>query len=268
MNIIEINNLNFKYDNNEIFQNFNLCIEENTWTTIMGANNSGKTTLIKILLGFLSFSGSIIINDINSNKKNIKKIRNILCAVFSDFDKQFTHETLEENIKFSLKNMNLSEIEIKSRITEISNYFDISDLLKKNISDLSVGQRQIVSIIYSLSLHPKILILDESLDMICKINKENLLNAIKKFKTEYQTTVINITQNIEESLYGDNILLIENGNIILYDINENVYKKEKVLKSLGYDLPFMVNLSNKLKYYGLINKTYYKKEDLIGDLWK
>ena len=48
---------------------------------------------------------------------------------------------------------------------------------------------------------------------------------------------------------------------------EDILKEEKILKKLGFNLPFIVELSNGLKYYGLVNKLYYDNESLVSDLW-
>ena len=69
-NMIVINDLCFKYDDNIIFNNFSLSIEKGRFTTILGNNGSGKSTLVKILCGLLDFSGSVSINGLELNKKN------------------------------------------------------------------------------------------------------------------------------------------------------------------------------------------------------
>ena len=76
MDIIEIKNLNFKYNDKEIFNNFNLKIKKTTFTTIIGLNGSGKSTLIRILLGLLNYNGEIIIDGLTLNKENINIIKN------------------------------------------------------------------------------------------------------------------------------------------------------------------------------------------------
>ena len=79
---------------------------------------------------------------------------------------------------------------------------------------------------------------------------------------------INITHDIDESLYGDDILLIDKGHVIIHDTNQNVYKHEKELKSMDYDLPFMVDLSNKLSYYDLVDDFVFDMNEMVDLLWK
>lgn len=267
-NIIVINDLCFKYDNSIVFNNFSLSIEKGKFTTILGNNGSGKSTLVKILCGLLDFDGSVTINGIDLCKKNLKSIRRNIGFVFENPDNCLISETVLEDLAFPLENLNLSRDYIYSKIVEISNYLGISDLLNKCSRDLSGGEKQLVSLACALVTGPKILILDEALSMLDLNNKKKILLILKKIKKDFGVTIINVTHDIEESVYGDDILLIDNGNIILHDSKKNVYKCEKVLGKYGFDLPFMVDLSNRLSYYDLIDNYVFDMNKMVDILWK
>ena len=68
--------------------------------------------------------------------------------------------------------------------------------------------------------------------------------------------------------YGDKIIVLNNGKVILNDDKEVVYKEEKKIKSVGLELPFMVDLSNKLGYYGLVDDTILSMNEMVNHLWK
>ena len=80
--------------------------------------------------------------------------------------------------------------------------------------------------------------------------------------------IINYTTDIEETLLLDYIVVIHENKIIMEGKKELVLKEEKILKKLGFHLPFVVELSNGLKYYGLVTKTYFNNKELVNDLWK
>ena len=63
-------------------------------------------------------------------------------------------------------------------------------------------------------------------------------------------------------------MLIDNGNIILHDSKKNVYKCEKELRKYGFDLPFMVDLSNRLSYYDLVDGFVFDMNKMVDLLWK
>ena len=80
--------------------------------------------------------------------------------------------------------------------------------------------------------------------------------------------LINVTSNMEDVLYTDYILCLYNGISAIDGRTLDVLENEKILKRLGFDLPFMVDLSIQLQLYGLINKSYLNKESMVDALWK
>ena len=93
--------------------------------------------------------------------------------------------------------------------------------------------------------------------------KKRVINYLK----EHNKIIINYTEDIEEALLLDYIIVIHDNKIIMEGYKEDILKEEKILKKLGFNLPFIVELSNGLKYYGLIDKLYYDNESLVSDLW-
>ena len=266
--IIDIKNLNFKYDNKQIFNNFNLEIKESTFTTIIGLNGSGKSTLIKTILGLLKYDGEIKIDELTLNKENIKEIRKKIGVVFENPDNQFVAETVMDDIAFSLENLKLNSKDIKRKVREISNYIGISNLLEKEPSVLSGGEKQLVALASALVHEPKILILDEALTMVDVRTRKQIYSILEDINKNKNMTIINVTHDMDELLYGDDIILIDNGNVILKGPKEEVLLEEKIFNSLNLELPFMVNLSIKLKYYGLVDKLIFDMKEMVDQIWK
>lgn len=79
---------------------------------------------------------------------------------------------------------------------------------------------------------------------------------------------INVTNNIEEILYTDNLIIYDKDKILAEGNTIELLKNEKLIKRLGLNLPFIVELSILLKDYNLTDKIYLSKESLVGDLWK
>ena len=104
--------------------------------------------------------------------------------------------------------------------------------------------------------------------MIDGVTKKQILNILKRLNNEKKMTIINVTHDIEETVYGSDIIVLSEGKIILNDSKLNVYKEERLLKRLGLDLPFMVDLSNKLGYYGLVSDTMLNMNEMVNHLWK
>lgn len=261
-NIIEINDLNFKYKDNIIFENLNLKIEKNTFTTIIGPNDCGKSTLCKILLGFIKADSNIIIDNIKLNEKNIDKIRNLISYIPNNITDCIIMDTVLDEITSSVskyKQKDLDELLIK---------FNFNHLLKRNPKTLSGGEQQLMNIISVLLKHPKILIFDKSFSMLDNLMKDKILKMLKKISKEKNITIINITNDIEDLVYGDNIAILSNKQIIIHEKKEILLTNEKLLKNTNLSLPFMAELSKKLSYYDLVNTLELDMNKMINKIWK
>lgn len=268
MNIIDIKDLSFKYDEKIVFDKFNLEIEEKSFTTIIGLNGSGKSTLVKIMLGLLNSDGEIRINDISLESKSIKQIRKLIGVVFENPDNQFVAETVMDDIAFSLENLKLKPKDIRAKVKDIANYIGISHLLEREPHSLSGGEKQLVALASALVHEPKILILDEALTMVDINVRIQIYNILKDINEKQGITIINITHDIDELLYGRDIIVIDNGVIVLKGPKEEVLLEEKIFNKLGLELPFIVSLSIKLMYYDLIDKLYFDMNEMVNEIWK
>lgn len=266
--IINIDNLCFKYNNNILFNNFCLSIKRGSFTTILGNNGSGKSTLVRLLLGLIDSNNSIVFDNVLLCGNTIFDIRKNIGVVFDNPDNCLISETVMDDLAFSLENLNFSRSYILSRINDISNYLGISHLLNCNPKQLSGGEKQLVCLACALMTGPKVMILDEAMCMLDDFSKENIFNILSRINNDYGVTILNITHDIEDSIYGTDIVLLDNGKLILNCDKLSFYKQEKLLKNYGFGLPFMIDLSNKLSYYDLIDDFVFDMEGLIDILWK
>ena len=265
-NMIVIDDLNFSYDNNVVFKNLSLCIRKGSFTTVLGNNGCGKSTLVKLLTG-LERANSIVIDGELLCDKNISSIRRKIGVVFENPDNCLISETVFGDLAFPLENLNCSRDYIFSRVNEISSYLGISHLLNKCSRDLSGGEKQLVSLGSALVIGPSLLILDEALSMIDDMSRVNILLLLKKINKDFGITILNITHDIEESIYGDDVLILDRG-ILFHGSKEDLYRQEKLLKDNGFDLPFMVSLSNKLSYYDMVDDVVLDMNEMVDILWK
>lgn len=93
--------------------------------------------------------------------------------------------------------------------------------------------------------------------------QREILELLKKQNMKF----ILITSNVEETLYGDYIMIYDGENIILEGLKDVVLREEKTLKKVGYGLPFVVDLSTQLNYYDIFSKIYFDMDELVDDLW-
>lgn len=268
MDILEIKSLTFRYKNKFIFNDFNLNVERGSWVTIAGPNGAGKTTLVKILAGLEKTYSDIKIFNKPLNKKNLYKIRREIGFVFDNPDNYFACETVEDELAFSLENMAVAPSTIKHKIDEISKLLKINKLLKENPYDLSGGEKQKVALACALMLEPRMLVLDESLLMIDIKEREEILKILKKYNKEKRVTILSFTHNLDESIYSDRLVVLNNGVIVVDGAFPYVFSEERVMRKIGLEVPFSIELSQKLRVYNVIDTLEVDLERLVSLLWK
>ncbi len=265
--LIIIKDLSFKYSDKLILDKLNIIIKEGEWLTIAGPNNSGKTTLVKLLSGLLKLNGEIIINDLALNKENIKKIRSLMGIVFENVDNQFINETVRDEISLTLDNLDYDKMEIDNRVNEMAIRLRIDNLLNRNPHSLSGGEKQKVALAAVLITKPKLLILDDAFSMLDFYEREDMLNLLTKIHREDNLTIINVTHNLEGTHLSDRLIVLNKGLILLDGPSHEVLKKDKVFYRIGLEVPFMVDLSIKLYLYGLIKTIIYDVDEMVDLLW-
>ena len=106
------------------------------------------------------------------------------------------------------------------------------------------------------------------MDTIDFFTKEKLLSLFKKLCKDKKLTILYTTNDLEDTLYTDRVILLSKGSICLDEKTKIAYKNKKAFQLSGLTLPFMVDLSKKLQYYDLIDKIEYNMDTLVAKLWK
>lgn len=218
MKQIEIKNLKFGYNENQILKNVNLNLDEGDFAVISGKNGSGKSTLIKLILGELKKDEGTI------------KLFGIDMEDFKNFDKIGYVPQVNEAIKVAFPvsareyvGLNLyKEFSIFNTITKkskskIENTFStlkIEDLIDRPFNKLSGGQAQRVMIARALVNNPDILILDEPTVGIDQKSKENFLDLLVHLNTHHNISILMITHEMEIlGDYVDKVFKLKDGVI-------------------------------------------------------
>jgi len=181
MNAIEIKNLYFKYQNEWVLENINLKLKDKEFLAIIGPNGGGKTTLLKLILGFLK-----------PNKGEIKIYGKepVKAREFIGYVPQYTTFSLDIPITvFDIvlqgrlaKNKFFYSKEDKEKAINLMQKLKIAHLKNKKIKDLSGGQRQKVLIARALVSEPKIIIMDEPTSAIDINGQKEILDLIENLK--------------------------------------------------------------------------------------
>lgn len=249
MAILEVKDLNFSYEEEgKTIDNVSFSVEEGSYTTIVGHNGSGKSTIAKLIMGLLeSASGTITIDGIALNNENLAKIRSRIGIVFQNPDNQFIGATVRDDIAFGLENHCVEPSMMDEIIDTNAALVKMSDFMDQEPTHLSGGQKQRVAIAGVLAMKPKLLIFDEATSMLDPDGKDEIKKVIMKLHKESSLTILSITHDIDEVASSDYVVALDQGKVVLTGTPQEVFQQEKKLKEMKLDIPFSLKIADELK---------------------
>ncbi len=253
--MLKIENLSYQTNKKTILDNINLELTDGQIISIIGPNGSGKTTLLKSIAKNLKYKGSI-----NEDKNSI--------TTYITDKQEFISDIVYDNISFNLESLNYSQDEIDEKIKKISIIFGIEEILYENIYRLNSYQKTIVYIVSEIINTPNIILFDNALIKLDNIEQNNIFKMIRKYIIKNNILLINTSNRADDLLFSDKIIIINEGKIEMYDETMKVLENEKLFTKLGLELPFLIDLSIKLKYYNLLDKIYYNAKEMVNEIWK
>ena len=214
-----------------VLKNVSLKIKSNEVFTVVGPSGSGKSTLLRLLNRLEDLSdGSIFLDDQNIKDMDVISLRRKVGLVFQVpilFD-----DTVERNILFSLK--------IRKEIPPLAGegmaekYINLVGLdrnfLSRNSNELSVGQKQRISIARALTSEPEVILMDEPTSALDLTATHNIENLILNLKSQMGLTIVFVTHDIEQAKrVGERGMVLVNGEKIeegkIPDLFENPQKE-------------------------------------------
>jgi ABC-type Fe3+/spermidine/putrescine transport system ATPase subunit len=213
MSFLKLENVSKRSGDLWIMREVSLGIEQGEIFGLLGASGSGKSSLLRLIAGTdAPTSGTISIGGNEITR---------LAAEKRGFGTIFQSEILSprltvlENIALGLKARRISKDEIKQKTTDVLNLFELSDFESRPVSELSGGQKQLVALALTIASAPQLLLLDTPLTNLDPGLREKMLEALKDWIKESNTTVIYATQNQEEAFaFCDRAAVLENGEIL------------------------------------------------------
>lgn len=277
---IKFKNVCYSYDNIEnnsfSLNDLNFTLESNKITSIIGPNGSGKTTILRLIesivkpnSGIIKVGRYIVGKDSEVDSLADYKIR--IGMVFQNSDEQFMESTVKDELELGLKFYNYRLKEINKRVTEALQMVGLDEeYLNKNLFELSKQEKKLISIASVLIFNPKVILLDEPTNGLDEQSKNKILKILKMLKNKYNRTIVISSHDTDFILkVTDNILVINNGEIILSGEKYDVFKQCDILKKCGIKVPKIIEFSDRV--YSLKNiKMGYRDEvnDLLKDIYR
>ena len=270
MDHVKVNNLSYSYDGeHDAVSNVSFNIEKGSYTTIIGHNGSGKSTIAKLLVGLLEKkNGTIMIEDLELNQDNLIKIRNKIGIVFQNPDNQFIGSTVRDDIAFGLENHCVEQKDMDPIINEYAAKVNMTDFLDSEPTHLSGGQKQRVAIAGVLAMHPDIIIFDESTSMLDPQGKDEIKKFIYHLHENKELTIISITHDIEEVSSSDHVIVMNDGKVVMDGKPDGVLYRTDELVKIQLDVPFALKLQSALAKKGINVGKCLDLESLVDEIWQ
>lgn len=268
MSAVEVSHLSFSYDGqNDVIKDVSFEIPKGSYTTIVGHNGSGKSTIAKLLIGLLKAkSGEIKILGNILNEENVYSLRNHVGIVFQNPDNQFIGSTVADDIAFGLENHCVPQEQMQAIIEDVAARVNMSDFLDSEPTKLSGGQKQRVAIAGILAIAPDIIIFDESTSMLDPQGKASINEQIQKLHDERNKTILSITHDMEEVAQSEYVIVLKDGKVEMQGTPKQIFEHKGKLKEMKLELPFALSFSEKLKNEGIFKDSYCTLDEVVNEL--
>ena len=216
--LLSIRNLEFRYPNTDedAVRSISCEVPRGEVIAIMGANGSGKTSLIHLIAGLLRPStGEVIVAGKSSSGMKLHHLAGKVGIVFQDPDLLLQAETVRDEVAFGPKNLKFSTQILEDRVSTTLTRFDLDNFDLEAPYSLSRGQRQRVAVAATFSLHPDLFLLDEPTTGQDAQHLHQLMDELcDEIRREHKTLIF-ATHDTELTLkYADRILLLYDGALI------------------------------------------------------
>jgi branched-chain amino acid transport system ATP-binding protein len=212
MNILEMHDVHTHIAGFHILQGVSFTIQNGKLTVLLGRNGSGKSTVMKTILGLSpASSGQIFFKGQPIQNMADFKIPQLGISLVPEGREIFSSLTVEENLRIAVKK---AKIIRKERLHYIQNIFPpMKDLFKKKGRNLSGGEKQMVAVARALINEDELLLIDEPTKGLAPIIIESIGLALSEIKKK--TTILLVEQNFEFSTsIADDYLIMEHGKIV------------------------------------------------------
>lgn len=218
----------------ELFGGENLCI--------VGPNGCGKSTLLKAIVGIINYKGKITIDNKDLKKLKRKEVASQIAFLSQITSVSFSYSVFEtvmlgryckmDSLVFS--SYTKKDVEFVNECLKNVGIFELKD---RSITELSGGELQRVFLARVFAQEPKIIILDEPTNHLDLKHQIELIDYLKKWSNDKEKIVIAVLHDINLALsFADKLLILSNGNQIVYDTKKNILAKNYFNNVYGIDV--------------------------------
>ena len=279
MGMIRAEKLVFEYDKRDeegnvigshrAIDGVDIDVPQGSFVAILGHNGSGKSTLAKHMNAILVPTGGTMWVDGRDTKdpNELWNIRQSAGMVFQNPDNQIIGTVVEEEVGFGPENLGVPTDEIWKRVENSLRAVGMLERRKDSPNKLSGGQKQRVAIAGVIAMEPKCIVLDEPTAMLDPNGRKEVIEAVEQLRKEKNVTVILITHYMEEVIDADQVVVMDEGHVVMHGTPKEIFSRVDELKKYRMDVPQVTMLADALIQKGVpLPKGILRREELVDAL--
>lgn len=229
METIAFKNVSFTYPGCEkkALDNINLSLGDSDFIVLCGKSGCGKSTLLrqmkKNLIPYGRFEGEVTFKGVDVADLDKRTSASKIGFVQQNPDNQIVTDKVWHELAFGLESLGFSNEIIRQRVAEMACFFGIQNWFRRDISELSDGQKQLLNLASIMVMQPEVLILDEPTSQLDPLAAADFLRAVKRINLELGTLIIISEHRLEEVFpLADKVILMDNAKVAMYDSTVSV----------------------------------------------
>ncbi len=232
-----------------------LDVRAGEFVALVGANGSGKSTLSKMINALLlPDHGRVFTLGLDTSSEDddvIFEIRSHAGLVLQNPDSQIVASIVSDDVAFGPENLAVPHLQIVERVNEALDNVKMSDYAMADPSKLSGGQKQRVCIAGLLAMRPQVLVLDEPGAMLDPRGRRGIRRVLDTLHAAGLTIVL-VTHFMEEAALAERVIVLNEGKVVLQGTPREVFAHGPMLRAMGLDVPFSVQLAYALRNQGIV----------------
>lgn len=243
--IVSLRNVYKSFDDNKVLNGIDLELNKEENIVVLGRSGSGKSVLIKIIIGLLQpDEGTVTVlgKEIHKlDKKELIDLRLKIGFLFQD-NALYDSMTVRENLEFPLKRnrKDLSQEKIDKAVEDVLDSVSLSDTIDQFPAELSGGQQKRISLARTLMLKPQLILYDEPTSGLDPITSIEINELIRRIKDKYKTSSIIITHDLTcAKQTGDRVFMLVDGKFVRQGDFQEVFDTDDERIKGFYDYNFI-----------------------------
>ena len=236
-----------------VIDGLDLRVSQGEWLAVMGANDTGKTTLCLLLAGLAphltggEMEGRVRVAGRDTAEFPPPALADTVGFVFQVPEMQLFNPTVEAEVAWGLESLGLPVPEIRARLDEALDLLRLDHLRQRAPRELSGGEKKRVALASVLAMRPSLLILDEPMGGLDPAGQREVLDALSRLRRDRSTTII-MTESDPEAVavFADRMVVLDGGQVAMEGTPRELFGQAGRLAALGVAIPQMAQVATTL----------------------